>query len=248
MTSYLLYNDIAELPEVVNLKDICINSRKLKEEELQLFSSRYKYGYQATTVFAECKGLIPLLTQEFLKNGGKVKQRKVENLDDILRDYNVVFNCTGINSLTLANDEKVYPVRGQVHHIDAQWIKNGLIAGESYILPTTSCITLGGTRQKGSWDLNVKDDDKKSILESCSKLVPSIKFARTVGEWVGIRPGREAPRVELERKVVDGKTRYIIHNYGHGGSGVTLFWGSANTAVDMISSCLNYYKNIKSKL
>jgi D-amino-acid oxidase len=41
---------------------------------------------------------------------------------------------------------------------------------------------------------------------------------------VGLRPGRPEPR--LEEQALDDGTR-LIHNYGHGGSGVTLAWGCA---------------------
>ena len=40
-----------------------------------------------------------------------------------------------------------------------------------------------------------------------------------VRDWVGLRPFR--PSVRLERETVEGRS--IVHNYGHGGSGITVF-------------------------
>ncbi len=50
------------------------------------------------------------------------------------------------------------------------------------------------------------------------------------GHQVGLRPTRPAVRLEVERI---GAAR-CVHNYGHGGSGVTLSWGSAFTATALL--------------
>ena len=54
---------------------------------------------------------------------------------------------------------------------------------------------------------------------------------RIIREIVGLRPFRsEGFVVEAER--VGNKV--IIHNYGHGGAGITLSWGTAQQAVDLV--------------
>jgi len=53
---------------------------------------------------------------------------------------------------------------------------------------------------------------------------------RVIREVVGLRPYRSAGFVvEAERA---GK-KLLVHNYGHGGAGVTLSWGTASLAVDL---------------
>jgi D-amino-acid oxidase len=48
---------------------------------------------------------------------------------------------------------------------------------------------------------------------------------------VGLRPGR--PEIRLEREdVAQGPPR--VHNYGHGGSGVTLSWGCAEDTLALV--------------
>src|SRR5215218_6755841 len=52
---------------------------------------------------------------------------------------------------------------------------------------------------------------------------------RVIREVVGLRPFRpEGYLVEAEH--VGGKL--LVHNYGHGGGGITLSWGTASQAVD----------------
>ncbi len=60
--------------------------------------------------------------------------------------------------------------------------------------------------------------------------MPSLEAAEVLGHWVGLRPGREGIRLELEE--IGGRT--VIHNVGHGGSGLTLAWGCAGDVVKLI--------------
>src|ERR1700704_6701418 len=53
---------------------------------------------------------------------------------------------------------------------------------------------------------------------------------RIIREVVGLRPYRpEGFRVEAERL----GEKLLVHNYGHGGAGVTLSWGTAALALDL---------------
>ena len=47
---------------------------------------------------------------------------------------------------------------------------------------------------------------------------------------MGLRPSRYELRLELE--LING--RKVIHNYGHGGAGVTLSWGCADEVANIV--------------
>lgn len=64
------------------------------------------------------------------------------------------------------------------------------------------------------------------------KLVkPLIGAERVTRVTVGLRPFRPQG-FRIERESIAGKT--VIHNYGHGGGGMTLSWGSAERSVDLL--------------
>ena len=62
-------------------------------------------------------------------------------------------------------------------------------------------------------------EDTEFILEGSLALEPSLEHSERLRDWVGLRPGRDSVRLERERR--DGLE--IVHNYGHGGSGITVF-------------------------
>ena len=90
---------------------------------------------------------------------------------------------------------------------------------------------LGGTAQKGDWHGEVRESDTKEILEKCSMLWPELDRSKIVGKAVGLRPSRNEVRLEADTS----DDRMVIHNYGHGGAGVTLSWGCADEVVALVS-------------
>lgn len=133
------------------------------------------------------------------------------------------------------------PIRGQIIKVKAPWIRTAFYADlDTYILPGfDGIVTLGGTRQYESYNLNIDKYDSLAIRERCEALLPSLKSAPAVREAVGLRPHRSTVRVEFEiTKDSDGNQLSCVHNYGHGAYGVTTSPGTAKYAVELAKQML----------
>src|SRR4051794_6950052 len=54
----------------------------------------------------------------------------------------------------------------------------------------------------------------------------------------GVRPHR-TDGVRLSLEPFQGGRKFIIHNYGHSGAGITLSWGCASVVVDYVTTVMN---------
>lgn len=180
------------------------------------------------------------MSQRFRKAGGQVQQRKVYSLHE-LGNYDVIVNCSALGSSTLMGDTQIHPIRGQVLKVEAPWLKHFIRDGDgkTYIFPGIHSVTIGGTRQVGDCRLEADQEDTQSILQRCIKLVPSLSKAKVLDTCVGLRPTRTSPRVEKDVLQLQGRTVPLVHNYGHGGWGVGLAWGTAVEATQLVRQCLN---------
>ena len=96
-------------------------------------------------------------------------------------------------------------------------------------------LVLGGLAEPGEWDLEIGLDNYEPIramLARCVDFLPALaglEIDAAEPVRVGLRPVRPRNvRLELEAGT------NIIHNYGHGGSGITLSWGCALEVVERV--------------
>jgi D-amino-acid oxidase len=188
------------------------------------------------------------LLAQFRARGGQIEQRAVASLNEALASCPVVINCTGLGAREVAGDTEVHASRGQVIRIKANGFDRALLDNYgpnhvAYIVPRVSDIVLGGTDVEGDERLAVDESLNPGILSRCATMVKhydpafagSLRTllgdstadappAEIVSVACGLRPVR--PTVRLEREEM-GPGRVVIHNYGHGGAGVTLSWGCA---------------------
>ncbi len=77
--------------------------------------------------------------------------------------------------------------------------------------------------------------DKNFYINKGVTMIPKLKLSsdRIIKETVGLRPFRESgPRVEK----IELGSKTIVHNYGHGGSGWSLSWGTGNQARELVKT------------
>jgi D-amino-acid oxidase len=146
----------------------------------------------------------------------------------------VLVNCTGLGSRILVPDDEVFPTRGQLVVVDNPGIDtffqdHAEVEDLTYFLPHGSRMVLGGDATLGSTDLTPDPVAAAAIVERCAAVEPLLRNAPIREILVGLRPTR--PRVRVEWDSVDGVP--IIHNYGHGGSGLTLSWGCADEVLTL---------------
>ena len=164
--------------------------------------------------------------------GVRLVRRTVGRLEEARGAADVVANCTGLGAREIAHDPSVYGVRGQVEVVRAPGVARFVIddAGPTYVIPRGSDVVLGGTAEEGVEDTTVDPETAAAIRRRCEALVPALAEASPQARRAGIRPCR--PTVRLEAETVGG-TR-VVHNYGHGGAGVTLSWGCADDVVRLV--------------
>ncbi|ESO06832.1 hypothetical protein HELRODRAFT_185481 [Helobdella robusta] len=219
--------------------ELYFNYRDCTEREFSIFpevAGRAHHGNFYTTLTAEGRWLLPWLLKKFEKKGGKIINKKLLSLEELVNKYDVVANCTGLGSNELLGNNEVKPIRGQVIRVKAPWIKHFLMVdGYSlYVIPCKETVIIGGTRQYNDSDLNVRLEDRERIWKMACKHLPSLKTAEWQWEWVGLRPFREPLRLERETlKFKDGQLE-VVHNYGHGGNGMALCWGTGKEACRLV--------------
>jgi D-amino-acid oxidase len=175
------------------------------------------------------------LRQRLLRAGGTVEERTVTDLAE--PKAAVVVNCTGLGARDLVPDPAVRPVRGQLVLVENPGIREWLVSTDpaagttTYVFPQPDRLVLGGTTDDDDWSRVPDLEVAAEIVERCAALRPEIAGARVLGHRVGLRPVRDA--VRLEREVLpDGLV--LVHNYGHGGAGVTVAWGCAREAAGLV--------------
>ncbi|XP_049959273.1 D-aspartate oxidase isoform X2 [Schistocerca serialis cubense] len=231
MSGYILSSINKDIVQNHYLEKLLPLFRRATEEELSLYPGNWKYGTFYTTLVTECRKFLPWGMHRFEEAGGQVKNKLLSSFNDVSGDFDIVVNCLGLGAKYLCSDHNMVPIRGQVLKVNAPWIKTFLYGDfDTYIIPGIEAATLGGCRNYDSYDLRVNRHDTASILERCTALVPSLKKASIIREWVGLRPHRSPVRVEAEN--INGLK--VVHNYGHGGYGVTSAPGTAKHAVQLV--------------
>lgn len=197
----------------------------------------YPHGLRFAVPLVEMPAHLPWLLGQVHQLGGVVRRVRVRSLAELCGpEVDVLVNCSGLAARELAGDPSLVPVRGQIVRVTNPGLTLSVRdeqhpAGRAYVHPRTSDCILGGTLDVGEEDITPDPATAASILRRCRDLVPELEAAEVVEHVVGLRPGR--PSVRLEEDAPIAGTR-LVHDYGHGGAGITLGWGCAGDVVDLV--------------
>lgn len=216
---------ITEPPEFVTMLD---DVRVCAQDELP---AGFAIGWRYTVPLIDMDLYLPYLQVRLTDAGGTVHQRSITDLSEAARHVPVVVNATGLGARELAGDAELTPIRGQLVVMDNPGITEfftedtGWSSDLLHIYPHGDRLILGGVAQEGNWDLNPSEETAEAIIQRCASIDSRIVGLPVKGHRVGLRPTRPIIRCEADPAITG---YHLLHNYGHGGAGVSLSWGCAS--------------------
>jgi glycine/D-amino acid oxidase-like deaminating enzyme len=131
------------------------------------FDKPYCLAYTALRV--ETPLFMNALAQDFRRAGGKIVLREFMNVQELsyIKEP-LIMNCTGLGSSALFGDRELVPVKGQLTMLMPQPevdYSTAVRGAGLYMVPRTDGILLGGTWQKGEWNLTPDPVQSRRILE-----------------------------------------------------------------------------------
>ncbi|MFB7636976.1 FAD-dependent oxidoreductase [Streptomyces sp. NPDC056149] len=194
-------------------------------------------GWRARTPLVEMPVYLRYLERRLAAAGGTVVARPVASLAEAAEGARAVVNCSGLGARELVPDAEVHPVQGQLVIVENPGVTEWFSAADAgsvdttYLLPQPYGLVLGGTAREGAWSREPDPAVAEAIVARCARYVPEVARARVLAHRVGLRPARPAVRLAAER-LPDGTV--CVHNYGHGGAGVTVSWGCADEVLRLV--------------
>jgi D-amino-acid oxidase len=202
----------------------------------------YVHGVRYSAPLLDMPVYLDYLLSRLQAAGGTLTIDRLVSLDGASADPRVaIVNCSGIGARQLVPDTELFPIRGYHVVVTNPGLTEFVEADTDdpvdllAIYPHREHVVLGGTAEPEVWDRERDDATAAAIVGRCASLEPRLDEAKIMDHRIGLRPTRSAVRVESERSA---SGRLIIHNYGHGGAGVTLSWACAQEVVALISAAL----------
>lgn len=194
-------------------------------------------GHRVTVPLVDMAVYLDHLRRRFRDLGGAVEQRVVRSLDEF-DDVSAVVNCAGMGAAELAGDVTVQPTPVRQLVVENPGVaeffseSTGSSSDLVHFYPHGDKVVLGGTALEDDGDLSEDAAAAHGIVARCAAVEPRLADARVIEHRVDVRPTRFEVRVEPDRRE-DGIP--VIHNYGHGGAGVTLSWGCAREVAQLLA-------------
>ena len=193
-------------------------------------------GFWARVPLVDMPVYLAYLGRRLDAAGGQIELAEVDSLSKLAEQAPLLANCAGLGARELVPDSSVRPVRGQQVIVDNPGLEEFFIEapfGPAWTAywPYPDHVVLGGTKVEDDEDLEPTPALAEEILRRCVEVEPRLQQAQVRGHQVGLRPYRPSVRLEVEQV---GNAR-CVHNYGHGGSGVTLSWGCAREAAALLT-------------
>ncbi|MEV0645708.1 FAD-dependent oxidoreductase [Phytomonospora sp. NPDC050363] len=201
--------------------------------------ARYRDGWRYTIPIVDMPMYLDYLAGRFVGAGGTIEiSPAVTRLGDVSTVHSrgtVVVNCTGLGSRALVPDTDLRAVRGQLVMVEnpgiGEFFQDNPHGDDlTYIFPHEDYVVLGGHASSEVTRMRPDPHIAAGILDRCQEIDPRLRGARVIGHRVGLRPQRPTVRVEWD----ESAGFPLVHNYGHGGAGLTLSWGCAFEVANLV--------------
>jgi D-amino-acid oxidase len=183
---------------------------------------------------------LPWLRAQVVAAGGSFVQRELASLADCPSEYEAIINCTALGARQLVGDQDLYPARLQVLKIKHNGFDKVVFDSEGpnklcCVVPQGDYIKVGAVYEERVESMDVDEEVTKGILQRCAQMIPGFKADRAdvLDVTRCLRPKRALTRVEKEQL---GDGRWVIHNYGHNGTGYIVSYGVAMEIAGLCAS------------
>ena len=129
------------------------------------------------TMYIETGRYLRQMLRDVQAAGGKIEIRRFASPADIATvPESLVFNCTGLGSRDLFNDQDLHPARGQLAILEPQpEVRYAFTGGPGYMFPRPDGIILGGTFELDKWDTTPEPATIERILESHKRFFGNLR-------------------------------------------------------------------------
>jgi D-amino-acid oxidase len=212
--------------------------------------SGFASGWRYRAPLVRMPAYLGYLHARFEAAGGRAEAGLVRSLTGAAADHGAraAVNCTGSGARDLASDQEVRAFRGQVVVAENPGLTEFFIGLPDdttelvYLFPHGDIVVLGGTEAADDWNPQPVPAVADRILRDCAAVEPRVTGARVLEHRVGLRPFRAQVRLEAgpagAAQSGHGPGPAVVHNYGHGGAGITLSWGCARETAALVTQAL----------
>lgn len=197
-------------------------------------------GFEFQAPVVETPVFMAWLERRVTALGATLKTRGVHSFEEAFAGAELVVDAAGLGARELAHDDDLHPVAGQLVHVEQPdcerfWLD---FSGPepTYVIPRAHDVVLGGSLEREDADEQARRASLEGLRARCRTLEPRLAGARELGTARGSRPARSVVRLEAEEWAPG---RLLVHDYGHGGAGITLAWGCAEEVAAISSGWRN---------
>jgi D-amino-acid oxidase len=240
-----------------------INKMKIPSEE-ELLAAGYNHAWMFSPPIVDCPEMLEEMLHEVKAKAADVivdTGIEYDSIDHLLEDAKSlgcdgVVNCSGLGAKKLCNDSELVGARGillQYNRKDCIRRKelmscedgqdvNILVEDEPwgseempcYMITRGNTIVVGGSYLEGDTKPGLREEERAKLLGNAKLLGIDTEKSSPIGEWAGFRPYRKHSRLELDQDVFEDTGVRLVHSYGYGGSGWTVYVGAAKEATKLM--------------